>query len=249
LTAVAFDTHSHLQDRKIRDDFRGVIERAEAAGVAGIALCGYDAPSNELALSLAASAPGVFPTVGFHPHEADEVSEAMLADLETLATLPEVVAVGEIGLDFYRGLAEEANQRRLIDAQLAIALRVGKPVSVHTRGAEDAVHEHLAPYAEAARTAGLEIPGVMHCFGGSLEQAMRYVELGFMVSIAVRHVSEERRRAPARGDASALTCDRDDTRTFRLRQCAANSTNRLSFSTRPRRLLPPVASPWSLSSL
>lgn len=184
MTAVAFDTHSHLQDRKIRDDFRGVLERAEAAGVAGIALCGYDAPSNELALSLAATAPGVFPTVGFHPHEADDVSQAMLADLEKLAALPEAVAVGEIGLDFYRGLAEETNQRRLIDAQLEIALRAGKPVSVHTRGAEDAVYEHLAPYAEAARIAGLGVPGVMHCFGGSLEQAMRYVELGFMVSIA-----------------------------------------------------------------
>ncbi|MCL4240718.1 MAG: TatD family hydrolase [Dehalococcoidia bacterium] len=184
MRAVAFDTHSHLQDRKILDDFQAILQRAEAAGVAGIALCGYDAASNELAISLAAAEPGVFPTVGFHPHEADEVSQAMLAELEGLAALAEVVAVGEIGLDFYRGLAEEANQRRLLDAQLEIALRVGKPVSVHTRGAEDAVHEHLAPYAERARAGGLDVPGVMHCFGGTLEQALRYVELGFMVSIA-----------------------------------------------------------------
>jgi TatD DNase family protein len=184
LTPVAFDTHSHLQDRKIAGDFRGILSRAEAAGVGAIALCGYDARSNEAALTMAANEPSVFPTVGFHPHEADEVSQAMLVDLEAQAALPEVVAVGEIGLDFYRGLAEETNQRRLIEAQLEIALRVGKPVSVHTRGAEDAVHEHLAPYAERARAAGVEVPGVMHCFGGSLQQAMRYVEIGFMVSIA-----------------------------------------------------------------
>lgn len=184
MRTVAFDTHSHLQDRKIRDDYRAILERAESAGVAAITLCGYDGPSNEAALTMAANQPGVFPTVGFHPHEADDVSQAMLVDLEAQAALPEVVAVGEIGLDFYRGLSGEANQRQLIDAQLEIALRTGKPVCVHTRGAEDAVYEHLAPYAAKARAAGLDVPGVMHCFGGTLEQALPYVELGFMVSIA-----------------------------------------------------------------
>ena len=180
----AFDTHSHIQDPKLLGDFEGVIARAESAGLAGIALCGYDAPSNELAIELARRSPLLFPTVGFHPHEADGVTAAMLAQLESLARLPEVVAIGEIGLDSYRHHSTEANQRTLLAAQLEIALRIGKPVCVHTRAAESAAIEQLGPYAAQARAAGLEVPGVMHCFGGTLEQALPYVEAGFYVSIA-----------------------------------------------------------------
>ena len=73
------------------------------------------------ALDLAARSPLLYPTVGFHPHEADDVSPAMLEDLEELARRPEVVGVGEIGLDFYRNLSSEQNQRTLIDRQLEIA--------------------------------------------------------------------------------------------------------------------------------
>lgn len=180
----AFDTHSHLQDHKLLADFEGVLARAELAGLSGIALCGYDAPSNEAALRLAERSPLLYPTVGFHPHEADEVSPTMLDELEALARRTDVVAVGEIGLDFYRNLATESNQRALLDRQLEIALGVRKPVSVHSRAAEDAIIDQLGPYAAAARQAGVRVPGVMHCFGGTVEQAAPYVEAGFLVSIA-----------------------------------------------------------------
>ena len=179
-----FDTHSHIQDPKLLADFDGVVERATAAAMAGIAVCGYDAPSNALALELARTSPLLHPTVGFHPHEADDVTPGMLDELETLAALPEVVAVGEIGLDNYRHHSTPENQRRLLAAQLEIALRVGKPVCVHTRAAESEAIELLGPYARAALAAGLERPGVMHCFGGRFEQATPYVEAGFFVSIA-----------------------------------------------------------------
>lgn len=180
----AFDTHSHIQDDALIDDFEGVIARAEAADLAGIALCGYDAPSNDLALELAARSPLLFPTVGFHPHEADGVTPAMLAHLRSLAERPEVVAIGEIGLDFYRNLSQPPAQRTLIERQLEIALSVGKPVCVHSRSAEDEIFEHLGPYAERARAAGTEVPGVMHCFGGTAAQAQPYVSAGFLISVA-----------------------------------------------------------------
>lgn len=180
----AFDTHSHIQDPKLIDDFDVVLLRAREAGLSGIALCGYDAPSNTLALELAERSPLLFPTVGFHPHEADDVTPAMLSELESLAKHTSVVAIGEIGLDFYRNLAAENAQRTLIDAQLDIALRLKKPVCVHSRSAEDAIVEHLRPYAAAARQAGMAVPGVMHCFGGTFDQAQPYTELGFVISIA-----------------------------------------------------------------
>jgi TatD DNase family protein len=183
------------------DDFAAVMQRAEAAGMAGIALCGYDAPSNLQALEMARTSRLLHATVGYHPHEADDVSEGMLQDLEAQVALPEVVAVGEIGLDFYRNLSSEANQRRLIDRQLEIALTAGKPVCVHSRSAEDAIGEHLLPYAAAARSGGNVLPGVMHCFGGTLEQAKPYVEAGFFISIActITYPKNEEARRLARG--------------------------------------------------
>lgn len=180
----AFDTHSHIQDPQLIRDFEGVLARARVAGLAGIALCGYDAPSNAQALELATRSPLLFPTVGFHPHEADDVTEAMLTELESLVALTEVVGVGEIGLDFYRNLSGESNQRRLIDRQLEIALSSGKPVCVHSRSAEGTIAEHLLPYAAEARRRGNAVPGVMHCFGGTLEQARPFVDAGFLISIA-----------------------------------------------------------------
>lgn len=197
----AFDTHSHIQDPKLLADFDGVLQRATAAGLEGIALCGYDAPSNALAVELAARSPLLFPTVGFHPHEADEVTTAMLHEMATLAALPEVVAVGEIGLDFYRNLSAESAQRSLIDAQLEIALAVRKPVSVHSRSAEETIFEHLGPYSAKAREQGLASPGVMHCFGGTLAQAEPYVAAGFLISIAcpITYPANEATRDLVRG--------------------------------------------------
>jgi TatD DNase family protein len=108
----------------------------------------------------------------------------MLVELASQAALPEVVAIGELGLDFYRNLSGESNQRRVLDRQLEIALQTAKPVCVHSRSAEDAIAELLLPYAEEARKAGTAVPGVMHCFGGTVEQARPYLDAGFAVSIA-----------------------------------------------------------------
>lgn len=184
MTVPAFDTHAHLQDPAFGRDPGPLLERARTAGVAAITLCGYDERSNDDALRMAEASELLFPAVGFHPHEAGGVTAAMLTRLETLAIRDDVIAVGEIGLDFFRNHTSEADQRRVLVEQLDIALRVGKPVSLHTRAAEDLIHEQLAPYAESVRAAGRTNPGVMHCFGGTLEQAQRYVELGFLISIA-----------------------------------------------------------------
>jgi TatD DNase family protein len=179
-----FDTHAHLQDPAF-DDLDAVLERAQAAGVAGIALCGYDPEANEQTLRMATSSPMLYPAVGFHPHEAKDITPALLADLESQAQLPEVVAIGEIGLDFFHNNSPHDDQRRVLDAQLAIALRVAKPISVHSRGAEEDAFEQLTAYATSTGwTPGSPPVGVMHCFGGSLEQARRYTALGFLISLA-----------------------------------------------------------------
>ena len=180
-----FDTHAHLQDEAFADDCDVVVGRMVEAGVAAAVVCGYDPASNVSALALAARHRQLFPAVGYHPHEAKDITPAQLVELEGLAALPEVVAVGEIGLDFYRDHSPHDRQRELLDAQLAIALRVGKPVSVHSRSAEDAIFEHLVAHSRAAAWRPGRGPlGVMHCFGGTALQARRYVEIGFLVSLA-----------------------------------------------------------------
>ena len=208
-----FDTHCHLQDPAFEGEAGAVIARAQAAGVEEMALLGYDAPSNHRALAVAAAHPGVFPAVGFHPHEAGSVSEAMLVDLASLAALDEVVAVGEVGLDYFRDLAPRDAQRRLLDRQLALALDVGKPVCVHSRGAEDAIGEQLLPFAaEFTRRYPGRVACVMHCFGGTLEQATPYVEAGFMISVAAVVTypkNEETRRLAAGVPLAQLVVETD----------------------------------------
>lgn len=171
MTAGAFDTHCHLQDPKIRADFHGVMARARAAGVIGVVLCGYDAPSNVEAIELSREEPGVYPAVGFHPHEADSVTEEMLAALESQARAPEVVAVGEIGLDFFVEGHDAARQEWFFAEQLKLARKYELPVLLHIRRAQDAVLKNLRRIA---------VPGgIAHAFNGSRQQADAFIRLGF----------------------------------------------------------------------
>ena len=178
------DSHCHLQDDAFDHDRDEVVRRARSAGVTSLIVCGYDEAANLAALALARRHTGLYPTVGFHPHEAATVTPAMLVELEQQAAISAVVAVGEIGLDFYRDHSPPDIQASVLEEQLEIALRIGKPVSIHTRGAEEAIEPHLRRYALRQGAAFSDRPvGVMHCFGGTLEQAIRYVDLGFLISL------------------------------------------------------------------
>lgn len=208
-----FDTHSHIQDAAFAGDRDAVIARARAAGVGAIAVCGWDAASNTAAIALAALHEGLLPAVGFHPHDASGVTPAMLAELEAQAASPVVAAVGEIGLDYYRDLSPREVQRRVLDDQLAIAVGAAKPVCVHTRSAEEDIYPQLEAFAQRSPLVASGRPaGVMHCFGGTLEQAQRFVALGFLVSLActVTYPNNMRARAIAAAlPLSALVVETD----------------------------------------
>ena len=118
---ILFDTHCHLQDDAFGGEFDSVVERARRAGVRGMTLCGYDAPSNLTALVLSETVEGVFPTVGYHPHDAKDLTPEALATLAVQAALPRIVGIGEIGLDFYRDHSPQDVQRSALDAQLALS--------------------------------------------------------------------------------------------------------------------------------
>ena len=173
-----FDTHAHLHFPDFADDLPAVLERARAAGVARLLTIGTDVPTSEAAVALAAREPHVWASVGIHPHDAAEADDATLATIARLATEPRVVAVGEIGLDFFRNLSPREAQERTLRSMLDLARRVGKPVLIHCRDAHEAT---LAILAEA-RVA--ELGGIMHCFSGDVAIARRCLDLGLLISLA-----------------------------------------------------------------
>jgi TatD DNase family protein len=180
-----FDTHSHIQLDAFDDDRSEAIERATASGVAHIAVCGDDPPTCEAALELASRHTAVVATVGFHPHEAAKIEPKHMEALEAWTRDSRCRAVGEIGLDYYRDRSPRVVQAAILEQQLDLAAQRGLPVLIHSRGAEKEIATPLKAYAKRSRlpARGREV-GIMHCFGGTLDQAQRYVDMGFLVSLA-----------------------------------------------------------------
>jgi TatD DNase family protein len=175
---VLVDTHAHLHDPAFDADRPAVLARARAAGVGRILTIGTDVATSEAALALARAEPDVHAAVGIHPHDAATADAAALARLAALARDARVVAIGEIGLDYYRDLAPRPVQRAALAAQLQLARAAGKPVLLHCREAHADLLELLAAAGPGA--AG----GILHCFSGDLAVARRGLDLGLLISIA-----------------------------------------------------------------
>ncbi len=178
MTVALFDTHAHLHFPEFADDLEATLERGRAAGVTRLVTVGTDPATSRAAVELAARTPDVWASVGIHPHDAADADAEALAAIEELAAAPRVVAIGEIGLDFFRNLSPPAVQERIFRQLLGLARRVGKPVVVHCRDA----------HADVLRLLGDErvgeIGGVMHCFSGDVEIARRCLDLGLAISLA-----------------------------------------------------------------
>src|SRR5919198_3104344 len=175
---MLFDTHAHLHFPDFAGDLDAVLARARAAGVTRMLTVGTTVETSRAAIALATREPDVWATVGIHPHDAAGADAAALAELETLARSPRVVAVGEIGLDFFRNLAPRDVQGRALRGQLQLARRLRKPAVIHCREA------HAATLAILAEERVEEIGGIMHCFSGDTAIAARCLDLGLLISLA-----------------------------------------------------------------
>lgn len=173
------DSHCHLQHERFDEDRDAVLERAADAGIERILVPGWDVASSEAALALAARhGPLVEAAVGVHPHHAAATDAAGWQTLEGLARDPACVAIGEIGLDFFRNLSPPDAQRGAFDRQLTLADAVGLPVLVHDRDAHEEVTAGLL--ARGGRRGG-----VLHAFSGDAAMATELRSLGFVVSFAL----------------------------------------------------------------
>jgi len=168
------DTHCHLD--MCEPPPAELVARARAAGLTRLATVGIDPASVERALAIAREHPEVFAIVGRHPNEAAGFGPADLAFVERAAAAAEVRAIGETGLDYYRDAAPRADQRRAFEMQVDLAARLGLPVVIHTRAAEEDTFAIL-------RERAADVQVILHCFtaGGRVAEA---VEHGYMCSFA-----------------------------------------------------------------
>ena len=170
-----FDSHCHLTDDRFAGEAAAVAERARAAGVDRFVLIGSDADDSSAALRLAREL-GAWSTAGIHPHEARRTADSF-SRIEELAGEPDVVAVGETGLDYYYDNSPRQEQRRSFERHLDLAARTGKPVVVHSREADE---DTIALIRDAAD----DVTGVLHCFAGDRPLLEAGLEAGWYVSFS-----------------------------------------------------------------
>ncbi|MDU9047407.1 MAG: TatD family hydrolase [Candidatus Electrothrix sp. Rat3] len=171
------DSHCHLDMETGQDAVDDIIRSAEQCRVHTIITIGIDLASSQRAVELATTYPGVYASVGIHPHSAEEGDDAVYQQLKELATSKKVVAYGEIGLDYAKQYAPVERQRVEFSRQLELAKELELPVIIHDREAhEDTVH--IIKEQGASPTSG-----VMHCFSGDMAFARQVLDLGLYISI------------------------------------------------------------------
>lgn len=175
---MLFDSHAHLDDLKFDQDREQVLKNAIDGGVGYILNPGADLESSVRATELANKHDMVYGAVGVHPHEVKDMDEITLELLRGLTKKPKVVAIGEIGLDFYYDHSPRDLQREWFRRQIRLAKDVSLPIIIHDRDANDEVMKILKE--EKAFDTGV----VLHCYSGSAELARQYVKLGAYLSIA-----------------------------------------------------------------
>lgn len=172
---MLIDSHTHLQLVNFNKDRDEVIQRALDAGVQEMINVSFDIPSSHASLSLARKYPFMKAAVGIHPHEAKGFDQNSLEALRSLASSQKVVAIGEIGLDYYRDLSPKETQKEVFKEQLHLAKELALPVIFHTREA----YSDLLHILEEEGIDG----GVLHCFSGNSEDVKGAIDLGLFFGI------------------------------------------------------------------
>ena len=171
------DSHCHLDMDDYQDDLDEIIDSAGKSGITTIISIGIDLASSRKAAKLADRYPGIFATIGIHPHSADEAGDAVYRELQKLAMHHKVVGYGEIGLDYAKHYAPVDIQRRAFADQLDLAKSLHLPVVIHDREA------HQDTLTLLMEKGPFPAGGVMHCFSGDIELAHQVLDLGFYISI------------------------------------------------------------------
>lgn len=195
------DSHAHLDDKRFDQDREELINSLKENQIDLVINIGADYETSKASVELAEKYENIFAVVGVHPHDAKDVSENYLEELKELSKHEKVVAIGEIGLDYYYDNSPREEQKKIFIEQLQLAKNLDLPVVIHTRDAAGETYEIIS---EAAKDGNLR--GVMHCYSGSVEMALEYIKLGFYISLG-GPVTFKNARVP-REVAEAVPLDR-----------------------------------------
>jgi len=171
---MLIDTHCHLDFPDFDKDRKEVVKRANDAGIGYIVNIGSSLEGSRRSLGLAREFSCVYATVGIHPHEADKINQQALDEIRVLAGSDRVVAIGEIGLDYYKGYSKPENQKPLFLSLLRLAKEISLPLVIHTRSAEEETLEILKGF--------MPLRAVIHCFSGDSAFLKDCLAAGFMIS-------------------------------------------------------------------
>tara|TARA_B100000029_G_scaffold462202_1_gene494513 strand:+ start:753 stop:1508 length:756 start_codon:yes stop_codon:yes gene_type:complete len=168
------DTHCHIYYDNFKNDFDEVLKRSKQNSISKLICVGVDIESSKKSINLSEKFSQIFATVGYHPHESKEAPLNYLLEIKNLLKSKKVVAIGEIGLDYYYNHSDKKTQNKIFIEQLELAKEIDKPVVIHCRDAEDDIIKGLKKVKNNY--------GVVHCFSGTEEFAKKLFELGFYVS-------------------------------------------------------------------
>lgn len=174
---MLFDTHVHLNAEQFNEDLQEVIDRASAEGVTNMVVVGFDEETIKKAIELAETYDFIHASVGWHPVDAVDMTPEHLEWLKELSSHPKVVALGEMGLDYYWDKSPKEIQKEVFRKQIRLAKEVKLPIIIHNRDATADIVEILKE-----ENAG-EVGGIMHCYSGSVETALECIDMNFYISL------------------------------------------------------------------
>jgi TatD DNase family protein len=170
------DTHTHMDSKSFEGDRHEALMRAYEGGVTRIVNIGFNRETIPTTLKLSEDYEFIYAAVGWHPQDSKDMTADDLVEIEELCKRPKVVAIGEIGLDYYWDTSPKEVQHRVFREQIRLARKIGKPIIIHNRDA----HQDILTILKEEKAA--EVGGIMHCFSGSWETAKACLDMDFHIS-------------------------------------------------------------------
>ena len=173
---MIIDAHCHLYYDELANDIDNVLQRAKEAGVTRLVCVGTNIEDSKKCLSITENNDDIFASSGVHPHDSKDVVEGYTDEIYELMEYESMIAIGEIGLDYYRNLSDAETQKKVFKDQMEVAQDLDKPVIIHNRDADVDTLQIISEYSN--------VVGVAHCFSSSLETAQAFLELGYYISFS-----------------------------------------------------------------
>ena len=173
---MLIDTHCHLFFDELKEDLSSILKRAADLGVTKFICVGTNIEDSKESYNLALDYENIFSTAGVHPHDTEEVAENYIDELYNLLKNKKVVAVGEIGLDYFKELSDISVQKKIFAEQLELAQKINKPIVFHNRDSDDDIINTLSEFPN--------VYGVAHCFSSTYDVAKKLIDMGFYISFS-----------------------------------------------------------------